>query len=454
MKSKKNLGRKRAKRADRRTLRAPVPSFAKRADDRTLRAPVRDSAKRRFFGGTQYLTTENLDKFKTGTEFTRLIELEPCPYTDKLECREKCRVVELKDSNLTYTILRINRTINDKVYTDANNFVIGKIEQGIGEIKQGMQFKILIDSFEGSSTPGSSSTSTPVPSSSFTSNEQPCPNLKLFYDDTMSPEQQKHWAVQLTNKLTNYKNTYVVQGDYYKFFHMIRNGLFLEFKNILHEDGFIKGYTVATQTYNDRMKKFYYLFHVVLSEKQPVTCLQYACMWNRLDFVILILQYLVGASPEFATIYINYAAKFDVGAKPNFDWNNIPKQTVEHFSEYTTNYKAQTALDLINYCASKDPGKNTKSRVVSEVSKFLKYSFTSQSEYITQLGKNFAFGKKLDNNNNIEYVLLCHGAENATENQVIIPTKLSELKQPLWTTTTQLIDSSEGSFTPGSSTPI
>jgi hypothetical protein len=95
--------------------------------------------------------------------------------------------------------------------------------------------------------------------------------------------------------------------DKYNFFDKIKKGLFSEFKDVLHEDGIIKGMKVGYQSNKERLRKYYYLFHNVLTKEEPVTALQYACMWNRLDMVILILSYLVGSSKEYVKKYINYS---------------------------------------------------------------------------------------------------------------------------------------------------
>lgn len=250
--------------------------------------------------------------------------------------------------NLTYDILSIannpefwnsqgvKKDRTHELHFDEDNFVIGKLDNDV-------EFKILIgksattevtpSSIQGSPF-ASSTTSTP----STYANEQSLQpfkvNLELFYDDDDS------WSFGTSS-----------QGDYYNFFDKIKRGLFSEFKDILHEDGLIKGLRVGTQTNYERMKKFYYLFHVVLSKEQPVTCLQYACMWSRIDFVVLILQYLVGASPEFAKIYINYAANFDVDANPAWGIKVTPRTTKEHFYYYTNNKEFKTAYDLVAWCA-------------------------------------------------------------------------------------------------------
>lgn len=95
--------------------------------------------------------------------------------------------------------------------------------------------------------------------------------------------------------------------DKYNIFDKIKKSLFSELQDVLHETGLIKGMKVGYQSNKERLRKYYYLFHNVLTAEEPVTALQYACMWNRLDMVILILSYLVGSSKEYVKKYINYA---------------------------------------------------------------------------------------------------------------------------------------------------
>lgn len=99
--------------------------------------------------------------------------------------------------------------------------------------------------------------------------------------------------------------------DKYNFFDKIKKSLFSELQDVLHETGLIKGMKVGYQSNKERLRKYYYLFHNVLTAEEPVTALQYACMWNRLDMVILILSYLVGSSKEYVKKYINYAVPTD-----------------------------------------------------------------------------------------------------------------------------------------------
>jgi hypothetical protein len=166
--------------------------------------------------------------------------------------------------------------------------------------------------------------------------------------------QQPRYAPKLPTSFTFYYDTYpsdgrlFYTGDRYNFFNKIKRGLFSEFKDILHEDGVIKSMAVARETTKQREHKFFYLFNVVLSEKMPVTALQYACMYSRKDFIILILQYLIGASREYAMNYINYAALVDKQAIPN----SSTTETKSHYTNYSfkknrENFEYKTALDLV-----------------------------------------------------------------------------------------------------------
>ena len=113
-------------------------------------------------------------------------------------------------------------------------------------------------------------------------------------------------------------------SDKYNFFSKIKGGLFSEFKDILHEDGLIKGMKVGYESSRERLRKYYYLFHNVKSGDEPVTALQYACMWNRLDMVILILSYLVGCSKDYVAKYINYYA-----SSPDISPNKIKGRAID-----------------------------------------------------------------------------------------------------------------------------
>ena len=93
-------------------------------------------------------------------------------------------------------------------------------------------------------------------------------------------------------------------GDTYGFFSNISLGLFDEFKEMLTERGFDKSVKVARMTTIDRLKKYFYLLHSV--NPQGFTVLQYACYYNRLDIVILILSYLVAGERNYVQKYINY----------------------------------------------------------------------------------------------------------------------------------------------------
>jgi hypothetical protein len=351
---------------------------------RKTRDNTRKRANRLFFGGEgeEYVTSDNIDKkFKVGTTFTR--EIIDCNWTDINQCNELCEVNSIsKDEDgkytLKYNILSIKqersctlefdgKTAIGTTMVSGDKFRIKLVDAQSGssiaqqrtDEQQYRNSKVLTsNSLPSSAQPGDSNglpsnTSYGLPSSAqpgdfndLRSNEpqssgsstgKEC-KLELFYDDNIAPD---------------YLSS---TGDYYNFFDKIKRGLFSEFKDILHEDGLIKGIRVGALDTSSRMEKFWYLFHVVLSQEQPVTCLQYACMWDRDDFVILILQYLIGASPEFAETYINYAADFDMNAKQASDLKIMQRSTKEHFTGYSNIKEYMTAYDLVGRCANQSYG--------------------------------------------------------------------------------------------------
>ena len=224
----------------------------------------------------------------------------------------------------------------------------------------------------------------------------PCMNLNLYYDDMTK-------ATSTTS-----------EGDYYNFFDKIKRGLFSEFKDILHEDGFIKGMRVGYQFTSERMQKFYYLFHVVLSKEQPVTCLQYACMWSRDDFVILILQYLIGASEEFVEKYINYAANFDIKAIQSSNIRVLPRSTRDHFYNYSNEKQNMTAFDLIGMCSKHSYGiVSSLSQLGSIASNIPKVLDSGRTIYAKILGKGAKSVATFftDQNLKIRNILQSYGAK-------------------------------------------
>ena len=151
--------------------------------------------------------------------------------------------------------------------------------------------------------------------------------------------------------------------DKYNIFDKIKKSLFSELKDILHEDGLIKGMKVGYQSNKERLRKYYYLFHNVLSDTEPVTALQYACMWNRDDMVILILSYLVGSSKDYVKKYINYAVK-----------------SGEH--------QGKRAIDLISIYANQSLGmRSTASQGLSALSQVGKAAFNPLGYAAKAFGK-------------------------------------------------------------------
>ena len=429
---------------------------------RKPRDNTRKRGNRLFFGGEgYYVTSYNIDdKLQVGTIFTR--EIIDCNWTDRSQCNELCKVTNIESNDqdstyvLSYKILSINDFRNCTLSFDEDDkFAIGST------IKSGDKFKIKIDDAQSSSftpssdstvrnsngqpsitsnaTPSITSNATPSITStvrpSITSNASPsitsnpptssensgvdtC-KLELFYDDNEAPD---------------YSSS---TGDKYNFFDKIKRGLFSEFKDILHEDGLIKGLRVGTENTVSRMNKFWYLFHVVLSKEQPVTCLQYACMWNRDDFVILILQYLIGASTEFAKTYINYAADFDMFAKPASDIKFYPRSTKEHFTDYSNpntrffRKESMTAYDLVGRCAKDSWGiVSGLSQLGSIASNIPKAYYNIQ--YVPKVvGKTLKTGYNLfvDKKQNIQDLLLNYGGTlNSAEYKSVTVTPLTAYK--------------------------
>ena len=109
----------------------------------------------------------------------------------------------------------------------------------------------------------------------------------------------------------NSKDFGIVQNadDKYSHFYFIQNSLHDQFKNMVHNIGVFKDFRSTYKSTTEGLRQYYYLFHCLFSKAMPVTVLQYACMWNALDELKLILSYLVGTSPEYAKKYINYCIK-------------------------------------------------------------------------------------------------------------------------------------------------
>ena len=116
-------------------------------------------------------------------------------------------------------------------------------------------------------------------------------------------QQNQEFASMSNSKLVLFYD----HRDIYGFFSDIRLGLFDEFKEKLTERGFVKSVKVAVMPTLDRLKKYFYLLHSV--NPQDFTVLQYACYYNRLDIVILILSYLVAGERNYVQKYINYYNK-------------------------------------------------------------------------------------------------------------------------------------------------
>jgi hypothetical protein len=133
---------------------------------------------------------------------------------------------------------------------------------------------------------------------------------KLIEEIKQNPELSKEFAsnqpVINTNCNSDLTLFYDKEGKY-KLFSNIRLGLYDDFKEELTERGFGKSATVAGISTLDRLKKYFYLLHSVNLE--GFTVLQYACYYNRLDIVILILSYLVAGETNYVQNYINYYNK-------------------------------------------------------------------------------------------------------------------------------------------------
>lgn len=106
----------------------------------------------------------------------------------------------------------------------------------------------------------------------------------------------------------NSKDFGIVQNadDKYSHFYFIQYALHDQFKNMVHNIGVFKDFRSTYKSTTEGLRQYYYLFHCLFSRDMPVTVLQYACMWDALDELKLILSYLVGTSPEYAKKYINY----------------------------------------------------------------------------------------------------------------------------------------------------
>jgi len=185
------------------------------------------------------------------------------------------------------------------------------------------------------------------------------------------PQGSYNGAVGSTGKLDFFyirsKDFGIVKNadDKYNIFDKIKKSLFSELKDVLHEDGIIKGMKVGYQSNKERLRKYYYLFHNVLSREQPVNALQYACMWNRLDMVILILSYLVGSSKEYVKKYINYA---------------IPTED--------SPLQGMRAIDLLNLNANESLGvRSSVSQGVSALTQLPKVIFNPFGMALKAMGK-------------------------------------------------------------------
>ncbi len=137
-------------------------------------------------------------------------------------------------------------------------------------------------------------------------------NIELNDFHSMVKEKFITQNKELSNELLSGCNTQLTlfydRSDTYGFFSNIELGLFDEFKDTLTERGFFKSLNVAKNVASnntmERLKKYFYLLHSV--NVDGLTTLQYACFYNRLDIVILILSYLVAGEANYVKKYINY----------------------------------------------------------------------------------------------------------------------------------------------------
>ena len=60
----------------------------------------------------------------------------------------------------------------------------------------------------------------------------------------------------------------------------------------------------------EQLNKYRYLLNNLYSKDYPFTPLQFACIYNRQDIVMLILQHLIASNPTYIKNYINYVVMF------------------------------------------------------------------------------------------------------------------------------------------------
>jgi ankyrin repeat protein len=103
-----------------------------------------------------------------------------------------------------------------------------------------------------------------------------------------------------SSKLVLFRDT----DDKYGFFSNIQNNSTSTMNNTLKDINMTSAIINANKSKDERLEKYFYLLHSVNSV--GLTTLQWACFYNRVDIVMLILSYLVGGDKEYVRKYINY----------------------------------------------------------------------------------------------------------------------------------------------------
>jgi hypothetical protein len=233
-----------------------------------------------------------------------------------------------ENENSIYNDVIANTTINDKY---PNNFYknqfktleIHNIQPFIQSTTGGaiITKKLLINITklqETSSQPSTQSNNQPLTSIPTTQaytiikdkmkeiiNELKSNNNDINLEELLEMAQKKlqknlDFASMSNSKLVLFRDT----DDKYGFFSNIQSGSTSTMNNNLKDIDFTSALYNAGKSKDERLKKYYYLLHSINS--YGLTTLQWACFYNRVDIVMLILSYLVGGEKEYVRKYINY----------------------------------------------------------------------------------------------------------------------------------------------------